>query len=116
MQAGIARVQLRLVAVTARITTELEELKRAANSPSLWKLHVDSVIALLEVSRSTGENADRVLALANQHGSREEMNALTNSMQKLFACSSLAIDTLGGISHEKSGVSQEKSVGASTSI
>ena len=38
LQAGIARVQLRLVAVTARITTELEELKRAGNSASLWKL------------------------------------------------------------------------------
>ena len=83
LPAGIARVQLRLVAVTARITTELEELKRAANSPSLWKLHVDSLIALLEVSRSTGENADRVLALANQHGSKEEMDALRNQCKSL---------------------------------
>jgi len=108
LRAGIARVQLRLVAVTARITTELEELKRAGNSPSLWKLHVDSLIALLEVSRSTCENADRVLASANQHGSKEEVEALEKSMQKLADCSSLALKTL-------TGSSQEKSAGASTS-
>ena len=41
---------LRIVAVVARMTTEMEELKRAENSPSLWKLHADSLVALLEVA------------------------------------------------------------------
>jgi len=40
----------RIVAVVARASTELEELKRADNSPSLWKLHADSLVALLEVA------------------------------------------------------------------
>ncbi|MGH9529652.1 MAG: hypothetical protein ACRD2S_07015 [Terriglobales bacterium] len=109
LEASIARLQLRLVAVTARTTTELEELKRAGNSSSLWKLHVDSLIALLEVSRSTCENADRVLlALTNQLGNKERIDALTKSMQKLAASSSLAEKTL-------SGSTQEKSASASTS-
>ena len=47
---SVARVLLRIVAVVARMTTELEELKRAENSPSLWKLHADSLVALLEVA------------------------------------------------------------------
>ena len=53
----MARVLLRIVAVVARMTTELEELKRAENSPSLWKLHADSLVALLEVAAALSENA-----------------------------------------------------------
>src|SRR5260370_4518644 len=48
LRAGVARVLLRIVAVIARMTTELEELKRVENSASLWKLHADSLLALLE--------------------------------------------------------------------
>ena len=47
LRAGVARVILRLVAVVARMTTELEELKRAENSASLWNLHAESVVVLL---------------------------------------------------------------------
>jgi hypothetical protein len=115
LRASMARAQLKLVALTARIATELEELKRAENSPSLWKLHVGSLLALLEVSRSVQENADRVLALANQHGSKEEIGVLEKSMQKLAASSSLAIKTLPGYSHEKNGTPLEKSASASSS-
>ena len=114
LQADIARAQLKLVALSARIATELEELKRAENSPSLWKLHVGSLLALLEVSRSAHENADRVLALANQHGSREEIEVLEKSMQKLAASSSPAMKALPGYS-QKSFPPQEKSAGASSS-
>src|SRR5207247_1800812 len=38
VRAEFARVLLRTVAVIARITTELEHLKRSENSASLWKL------------------------------------------------------------------------------
>jgi hypothetical protein len=118
LRAGIARVQLRLVAVTARITTELEELRRAENSPSLWKLHVDSLIALLEVSRSAHENADRVLALVHQHGTEQELDAMRKSMQRLANSSSVTITTLseaGKTGVGETGELQEKSAGASTS-
>lgn len=101
LRAGIARVLLRLVAVTARITTELEELKRAENSPSLWKLHAESLIALLELSRGTHENSGRVLSLAHQHGGKDQVVAVQESTQKLADCSSLATKTLNAPTHEK---------------
>jgi hypothetical protein len=102
LRAGVARVLLRLVAVVARMTTELEELKRAENSPSLWKLHADSLIVLLEVARSVNENAERVLSLATQRGSTEGTAALQESLLKLRARSDLVVKTLTVPPGEKS--------------
>jgi hypothetical protein len=102
LRAGVARVQLRLVAVVARMTTELEELKRAENSPSLWKLHADSLIALLEVTRAVHENATRVLNLANQHGEKQQGSLLQVSIQKLHDTTELAVKTLSAVPRERS--------------
>jgi hypothetical protein len=102
LRAGVARILLRLVAVTARITTELEELKRAENSPSLWKLHAESLVALLELARGANDNSSRVLALAQQHGGKAQIDDLQKSMQKLADSSSLAMKTLNGSHHEQS--------------
>jgi hypothetical protein len=102
LRAGVARVQLRLVAVVARMTTELEELKRAENSPSLWKLHADSLIALLEVTRAAHENATRVLNLANQHGEKQQGSLLQVSIQKLHDTTELAVKTLSAVPRERS--------------
>lgn len=102
LRAGIARILLRLVAVTARITTELEELKRAENSPSLWKLHAESLVALLEIARGANDNSIRVIALAQQHGSKEQIDALQKSIQKLADTSRLAIKGLNGSPQEQS--------------
>jgi hypothetical protein len=102
LRAGVARVQLRLAAMVARMTTELEELKRAENSPSLWKLHADSLIALLEVSRAVNENCARVLNLASQHGEKHQVSALQASLQKLQGTSELAGQTLAANPREKS--------------
>jgi hypothetical protein len=102
LRAGVARVLLRLVALTARITTELEELKRCENSPSLWKLHSDSVVVLLEISRSASENAGRVVALANQQGETVQAGAIQSSLQKLRAASAASVATLTGTPEEKS--------------
>ena len=64
-RAEVARTLIRLVAATARITTELEELKRSENSASLWKLHSDALIVLLEVARATDEKAGRIATAEN---------------------------------------------------
>jgi hypothetical protein len=92
--ASVARVLLRMVAVVARMTTELEELKRCENSASLWKLHADSLVALLEVARTMNEHATRVLASANQQGDTDHADAIQTSVQKLRACSELVVKTL----------------------
>jgi len=102
LRAGVARILLRLVAVTARITTELEELKRAENSPSLWKLHAESLVVLLELARGARENSGRVLTLAHQHGDKEQIDALQKSIQKLADTSRLAIKGLNGSPQEQS--------------
>jgi hypothetical protein len=98
LRAGVARVLLRLVAVSARMTAEFEELKRSENSHSLWKLHADSLIVLLEIGQRVAENAGRVLRLAEQHGSRKEVETITDSVQKLRTCTESVEKVLAGTS------------------
>ena len=102
LRAGVARVLLRLVAVTARIITELEELKRANNSPSLWKLHADSLVTLLEIGRNATENSERVCTLASQRGHRQQVEEIQTSLKKLQDYSGIAVATLTGSVEAKS--------------
>jgi hypothetical protein len=84
LRAEAARVLLRIVALIARMTTELEELKRSENSPSLWRLHADLLVALLEAARALGANASRVMAQARQEeGGIPQAEAIQVSLQKL---------------------------------
>jgi trimethylamine:corrinoid methyltransferase-like protein len=92
---------LRLVAVVARMTTELEELKRAENSESLWRLHADSLVVLLEIGRTVKQNAARVMALAEQRGAKEEADKIRAPLQKLHDCSELVEKTLSGVPHQR---------------
>jgi len=102
LRAGVARVLLRLVAVTARLITELEELKRANNSPSLWKLHADSLVTLLEIANKATENSDRVCTLASQRGHRHQVEEIQISLKKLNDYSGIAVATLTGSVEAKS--------------
>lgn len=97
LRAGVARVLLRLVAVVARMTTEMEELKRCENSLSLWKLHADSLLVLLEVARAVNDSAARVLSFANHQGEKKMGASIQASMQKLRECSEGVIKTLTSI-------------------
>ncbi len=90
VRAGVARVMLRLVAVVARMTTELEELKRAENSESLWRLHADSLVVLLEIGRTVKQSAARVMALAEQRGAKAEADKIRAPLQELLDSSQLA--------------------------
>jgi hypothetical protein len=83
LRAEIGRAILRIVAVVARISTELEELKRCGNSSSLWKLHADSLAVLLEVARTATESAQRILSSAEQDGMPDQSEALKASLHKL---------------------------------
>jgi hypothetical protein len=109
LRADVARALLRLSAVVARMTTEMEELKRCENSPSLWKLHADSLIVLLEVGSAADQNAARVFTLATQQGETEKVEAIQASVLKLGDCSELAVKAL-------TGGSTRKSVGATASV
>ena len=102
LRAGVARVMLRLVAVVARMTTELEEMKRSENSASLWKLHADALVVLLEVGRSVNQNSERVIKLAEQRGAKVEADKIRAPLQRLHDCSELVEKTLTGVPQEKS--------------
>jgi hypothetical protein len=104
LRAGVARIVLRVVAVIARMTTELEELKRAENSTSLWKLHADSLLALLEVGHALVENAGRMMTLADQQGSAAAVGAVKISLQNLHNRSDLAARTLARAESQAAGV------------
>lgn len=91
---NVARVLLRIVAVVARISTELEELKRAENSPSLWKLHADSLLALLEVANTLSENSARTMAEASDQGNATGEETIKTSLQRLRQRYELSVATL----------------------
>ncbi|MGZ4733107.1 MAG: hypothetical protein ACXVZH_13300 [Terriglobales bacterium] len=83
LRGSVARVLLRIVAVVARISTELEELKRVENSPSLWKLHADSLLALLEIARVLSGHAREVTGQASGQGNRASEETIKISLQRL---------------------------------
>jgi hypothetical protein len=101
LRAGVARVLLRIVAVTARIITEWEELKRATNSASLWKLHADSLATLLEIGNNAATNAERVSAMASQRGHRQHVEEIQASLKKLREYSGIAERSLNGAPEAK---------------
>ena len=106
--AEVARVLLRSVAATARMTTELEELKRCENSPSLWKLHAHSLIVLLEIASTLNDKAERLLAHFEHEDSLPHSVAIRSSMQKLRDCAELAVATLTGDQDQKSAAAASR--------
>ena len=106
--AEVARVLLRSVAATARMTTELEELKRCENSASLWKLHADSLIVLLEIASTLNDKAERLLAHFEHEDSLPHSVAIRSSMQKLRDCAELAVATLTGDQDQKSAAAASR--------
>lgn len=93
-RSDVARALLRAVAAVARMTTEWEELRRAENSPSLWKLHADSLVVLLEIQRAVNEHANSVLESARTQGSTADSDTLQASLKKLYDCTENVLKAL----------------------
>jgi hypothetical protein len=91
-QGRVTHALLRMVTVAARMTTELEELRRTQNSPSLWRLHADALVVLLEIERSVQENVKRVLSAEPESGAQAE--AMPASLKRLHDCTALVRQTL----------------------
>ncbi|MGA7290102.1 MAG: hypothetical protein WBX02_18500, partial [Terriglobales bacterium] len=80
-RADAARMLLRLVAVNARLTTEMEELKRSRNSRSVWKLHADSLVVLIDLAKRLAEAVDRLaLTVGQQAETQANSEPLRNSL------------------------------------
>lgn len=78
-----ARALSRVVALTTRISTELEEVRQRQDSSHLWKPHASSLRFLLDASGAAFEQTNLVLAIAGQRGLSEKINAMKESLQKL---------------------------------
>jgi len=100
-RATVARMLLRIVSVVARMTTEAEELRRSENAPSLWKLHADSLIVLLEVERTVRASAERIVALASQQNSGGDAEPIHASLKKMQESSEKALKLLAGPANSK---------------
>ncbi|HKV80071.1 MAG TPA: hypothetical protein VJP02_18125 [Candidatus Sulfotelmatobacter sp.] len=98
LRADVARMLIRLVSISARISTELEELKRSQKMSSLWKLHADSVVVLLDMASTTTEEAGSVAKNAEQNGSGTAARAVHESVKKLRNQSDVAVKTLANVS------------------
>jgi len=78
-RADAARMLLRVVAVTARMTTELEELKRSRNSRSVWKLHADSLVVLVDLAQRLADAVDRLALVIGQQPIGRDLETQANS-------------------------------------
>ena len=91
-RSDVTRALLRSASVVARMTTELEEMRRAENSPSLWKLHADALIVLLEIQRAVNEQSNAVLESAEI--SSDDYGAVQASLRKLHECADRVLKVL----------------------
>ena len=98
LRADVARTLIRMVSVSARVSTELEELKRSQKMSSLWKLHADSVVILLDMASSTIEDAGSIGKTAEQSGAGAAARAIHDSAHKLRNHSDVAVKTLANVS------------------
>jgi hypothetical protein len=94
LRADIARALIRLVSCVARVNTELEELKRSQSMSSLWKLHADALVVLLEVSRTIAEEAEGVAKLAENSDSAGSAKEVRETVQKLRTRCELTVKSL----------------------
>jgi len=98
LRADIARTLIRMVSICARISTELEELKRSQKMSSLWKLHADAVVALLDMASSSTEDAGSIAGTAEQSGAGAAGRSIHESVQKLRNQTDIAVKTLANVS------------------
>jgi hypothetical protein len=98
LRADVARTLIRMVSISARISTELEELKRSQKMSSLWKLHADAVVVLLDMASTSTEDAGSVAKTAEQSGSGAAARTIHESVTKLRNQSDIAVKTLANVS------------------
>ena len=93
LRADVARTLIRLVSCIARINTELEEIKRSQSMSSLWKLHADALVVLLDIGSTVTEEAGRI-AKAAETADGVSARAIHETVQKLRDRSDVAVKTL----------------------
>jgi len=94
LRADVARALIRLVSCVARVSTEVEELKRSQNMSSVWKLHADALVVLLDMASTITEDAENIANSADAGGDGEAAKAIRDTVQKLGDRSDVAVKAL----------------------
>jgi hypothetical protein len=94
LRGDVARTLIRLVSCVARINTELEELKRSQSLSSLWKLHADALVVLLDVASTATEQAGGCAKMAENKEDGSWSKAIDETVRKLRDRSDLAVKIL----------------------
>jgi len=98
LRADVARTLIRLVSISARLSTEIEELKRTQKMSSIWKLHADALVVLLDMASTSSEEAGGVARQAEQAGAGVAAKSVHESVQRLRNRSDFAVKTLANVS------------------
>lgn len=94
LRADVARCLIRLVSISARIGTELEEIKRSQSMSSLWKLHADALVVLLDMTGSATEDAVRLAKHAEENDPGQAAKSIRESALRLRARAEGAVKAL----------------------
>ncbi len=78
-----ARLLVRVPAVIARMTSEIEQIERQQNLKYLWRPHAEALAALLSITDDLTKTAESLIKLATQRGLNDKVTAVNSSMQKL---------------------------------
>ncbi len=78
-----ARVLVRIPALIARMTSEIEQIERQQNLKYLWRPHAEALAVLLAIKDEVVQTVDKLIQLATQRGLTDKVNLLNNSLQKL---------------------------------
>jgi hypothetical protein len=97
LRADVARTLIRMVSLSARISTELEDLKRTSKMSSLWKLHADAVVVLLAMASTSTDDAGSMAKTDEPSGSGGAGGAIHKSLQKLRNHADIAVKTLANV-------------------
>jgi hypothetical protein len=84
-RADAARMTLRIVATTARMITEMEELKRSPHASTIWKLHADSLAMLLHLGKQIPEAVSGLTGPGDSLPTPDSNSSLFSSLEKLRA-------------------------------
>ncbi len=81
-----ARQILRMIALNARMSTEMEELKRVPRGSTIWKFHADSLAVLIDLAKRVPEIVARLTSGLNQSPTDQERGlTMQASLEKLLA-------------------------------
>jgi hypothetical protein len=98
VRADVARILIRLVSCIARVNTELEELKRSQSMSSLWKLHADALVVLLDIASTTTEQAGSVAKTVEKAEDGAWSKAIDETAQKLRMRTDFAVKAMASAS------------------